>query len=73
MAQAFNKPLKEITAKDRYIYQQLPKLPAGVIFIDLENDENTRYGELPLSDTIINDLVRFTKDVVKERQLRTTV
>lgn len=64
----FNKPIKEITAQDRYIYEQLPTLPKGVILIDLENDENTRYGELPLSDTVINDLVRFAKDLAKERQ-----
>ncbi len=64
----FNKPIKEITAQDRYIYEQLPTLPKGVILIDLENDEKTRYGELPLSDTVINDLVRFAKDLAKERQ-----
>ena len=64
----FNKPIKEITAQDRYIYEQLPTLPKGVILIDLENDEKNRYGELPLSDTVINDLVRFAKDLAKERQ-----
>lgn len=67
----FDKPLKEITGKDRYIYEQLPTLPAGVILIDLADDENTRCGELPLSDTVITDLVRFAKDVVKQRQNRT--
>lgn len=69
----FRKPLKEITAKDRYIYEQMPKLPVGVILIDLENDKNTRYGELPISETAISELVRFTKDVVKECRQRTTV
>lgn len=64
----FDKPLIEITAKDRYIYEQLPTLPAGVILIDLADDENTRCGKLPLSDTVITDLLRFTKEVVKKRQ-----
>ncbi len=67
MQKTFTKNIKEITAQDRYLYEKLPTLPDGVILIDLEEEENTRYGALPLSDTAINDLVRFIKDLVKAR------
>lgn len=76
MQQTFTKSIKEITAQDRYLYERLSTIPDGVILIDLEKEENTRYGALPLSDAVINDLVRFTKDLVKtqiEKESKITI
>lgn len=66
---SYCKRIKDIKGSDRYLYEDMPTLPDGIMIIDLNNPSNVKSGHIPVSTSAMRTLVRKTKLLCSDDEL----
>ena len=64
----FNKTLEQITAEDRYLYENMPTLPDGIILIDMNDSSKTKSGHITFTEESKKTFIRHLKEICNNQK-----